>query len=252
MKYSQIQVFLHSITAKTLHFLLCAGCDRPWLQPLSRVRDKRLAMQPKENIMDFATKELTHGQTNALVKNLMDQMCVSDPVEAIRRINAGEWVVIRKPPTFSIWMTTRVGNLGYQGQARNKLGYEGIKVTPPADSLITRTTFAPVETSFDLVLVTLKDLGLKDGATTVEVYTTAQEGYGLSLCPAEAALQLWLQHSFLPHLRFSLVGMEPIEVDRGDPKVFTLQQTDDGRWLNTCNAHPDTKWRSYSHWIFVR
>ena len=42
---------------------------------------------------EFAISGLTAGQLNALVKNLMRQMGVSDPAEAVRRVNAGECVI---------------------------------------------------------------------------------------------------------------------------------------------------------------
>ena len=41
----------------------------------------------------FVTARVYPGKTNALVKNLMRQMGISDPNEAVRRMNAGEWVV---------------------------------------------------------------------------------------------------------------------------------------------------------------
>ena len=44
---------------------------------------------------EFAIAEVFPGRLNALVKNLMSQMAISDPNEAVRRVNAGEWVVIK-------------------------------------------------------------------------------------------------------------------------------------------------------------
>ncbi|MEK7650128.1 MAG: hypothetical protein AAB367_04210 [Patescibacteria group bacterium] len=42
---------------------------------------------------DFAISDVLPGRLNALVKNLMAQMGITDPNEAVRRVNAGEWVV---------------------------------------------------------------------------------------------------------------------------------------------------------------
>ena len=42
---------------------------------------------------EFAIAEVMSGQLNALVKNLMAQMAIDDASEAVRRVNAGEWVV---------------------------------------------------------------------------------------------------------------------------------------------------------------
>ena len=42
---------------------------------------------------EFAIANVLPGKLNALVKNLMRMMGISDPIEAVRRINAGEWIV---------------------------------------------------------------------------------------------------------------------------------------------------------------
>lgn len=46
--------------------------------------------------MEFAIAEVMPGKLNALVKNMMRQMNVSDPNEAVRRVNSGEWIVTEK------------------------------------------------------------------------------------------------------------------------------------------------------------
>lgn len=204
--------------------------------------------------MDFATKELTHGQTNALVKNLMGQMGVSDPVEAIRRINAGEWVVTQvKLPAFSTWKTVTVGNLGNAETARKRLEDVGIKISRWGGDILDRTTFEYTEATLDLVRLSVKELGLKDGATTAEIYAAA-ERHGLSLCPAEVAPQLWLQYpDLLSRGEWSLVAMEAIVDSDGARIVFYLEHDDDGRWLFANFGHPGYRWFGNDRrWVFVR
>lgn len=203
--------------------------------------------------MDFATQELTHGQTNALVKNLMGQMGVSDPIEAVRRINAGEWVVTQvKLPAFSTWKTVTVGNLGNAKTARKRLENGGIKISRWGGDILDRTTFEDTEATLDLVRVSVKELGLKDGATTAEIYAAA-ERHGLSLCPAEVAPKLWLQYpDLLPRGEWSLVAMEAIVDSDGDRSVFDLEHSDDGRWLLAISGRPDLRWYDISRWVFVR
>jgi len=43
----------------------------------------------------FTIARLETGKLNALVKNLMTRMNIDDPVEAVRRVNSGEWVVVK-------------------------------------------------------------------------------------------------------------------------------------------------------------
>ena len=211
-------------------------------------------MQPKEMIMDFATKDLTHGQTNALVKNLMGQMGVSDPVEAIRRINSGEWVVTKAElPAFSTWKQVTVGNLGNAETARKQLEAAGIKIGDWGNDILGRATFEETKMSLDLVRVSVKELGLETSATTAEIYAAAQR-HGLSLCPAEVAPQLWLQYpDLLPRGEWSLVAMEAIVDSGGNRDVFHLVHIVDGRWLVANLGHPDYRWNAYDRrWVFVR
>jgi hypothetical protein len=42
---------------------------------------------------EFVIAEVMPGQLNAMVKNVMGQMKINDPNEAVRRVNSGEWIV---------------------------------------------------------------------------------------------------------------------------------------------------------------
>src|SRR3989338_3344003 len=46
---------------------------------------------------EFVIADVLPGKLNALVKNLMEQMNVTDANEAVRRINSGEWAVAQPP-----------------------------------------------------------------------------------------------------------------------------------------------------------
>lgn len=203
--------------------------------------------------MDFATKELTHGQTNALVKNLMGQMGVSDPVEAVRRINAGEWRVFQvKLPSFSTWKTVTVGDLGNAKKARKELERRGIKISRWGGDILDRTTFEDTEATLDLVRVSVKELGLETDATTAEIYAAA-ERQGLSLCPAEVAAQLWLTYpDLLPRAESALVATEALVDSGGLRAVFELGRNDDGRWFSAEGGSPDSLWLDKDCWVFVR
>ena len=64
--------------------------------PRIRGKQKRAAKR-KEIVMntEFAIAEVMPGRLNALVKNIMRQTGASDPNEAVRLVNSGEWVVSR-------------------------------------------------------------------------------------------------------------------------------------------------------------
>lgn len=153
---------------------------------------------------------------------------------------------------FPIWKTITVGNLGDVKTACKQLKAAGIKFNNWSNEILGRSKFEKAEVTFNLVRVFVKELGLKDGATTLEIYAAAK-CYGLSLCPAEVAPQLWLQYpDLLPCGEWSLVAMNAIMDPDGDCFVFFLGHSDDGRWLDTNFGHPDDGWKECSRWVFVR
>ncbi|MEX2090624.1 MAG: hypothetical protein WD989_00625 [Candidatus Paceibacterota bacterium] len=58
---------------------------------------------------EFAIAEVMPGKLNAMVKNIMSQVGVTDPNEAVRLINSGERVVVEPSALNKCWM--RAGNL---------------------------------------------------------------------------------------------------------------------------------------------
>ena len=141
-----------------------------------------------------------HNQTARFIAAIADAMPSDVPADVMQ-----DWIenpeALRNaltealcPPhetNFPTWKKVTVGNLGNAKKARKKLEIHGIKVSSWGDDILNRMEFEETETSIDLVRVSVKGLGLKDGATTAEIYAAA-ERHGLSLCPAEVAPQLWL------------------------------------------------------------
>ena len=77
---------------------------------------------------EFAIADVPPGRLNALVKNIMAQMGIDDPGEAVRRVNSGEWVVriagLLKPvatvqvsstPKFIASEHVQTANVGWMG-----------------------------------------------------------------------------------------------------------------------------------------
>lgn len=206
--------------------------------------------------MNFATKELTPDQTNALVKNLMSQMGVNDPAEAIRRINTGEWVVTQVKPTvtnFPIWKTVTVGNLSNALTARKQLKAAGIKISVWVNDTLDQITFEKTKTSLSLVKASVRELGLINGATTAAI-NAAAERHGLSLCPAEAALQLWLDYPDLLACGADVkMAMKPVWGPSVSCNIgFRPTHSNSGRWLCLYEGHRDRRWYDSCCWVFVR
>lgn len=208
--------------------------------------------------MAFAIKDLTHGQTNALVKNLMDQMGISNSVEAVRRINTGEWVV---RPVFTTWKTVTLGDLGSDEETCERLEDAGIHIYNRDKETLGRATFEKDKATLDLVRASVEELGLQSGATTVEVYAAATSR-GLTLCPHETVVQLCLQHlDPLPRGEDLRVAMEPVVDSDGVHCIFALEHSvgshlphhcPPGLCLGFVNGSAHRQWKDCDHWMFVR
>jgi hypothetical protein len=201
-----------------------------------------------------------HTQTARFIAAIADAMPSDVPADVMQG-----WIerpkVLRKaltealcPPhetNFQTWKQVTVGNLGNAKTARKQLKAAGIKIGNWGDDILGRATLEDAEATLDLVRVSVKELGLEDGATTAEIYAAA-ERHGLSLCPAEVAPQLWLQYpDLLPRGEWSLVAMEAIVDSGGDRSVFNLVHRGDGRWLFARSGHPGSLWSDVDRWVFV-
>lgn len=102
----------------------------------------------------------------------------------------------------------------------------------------------------DLVILSVKELGFPDGATTREIYEKAQE-LGLKLVPAEVGPQLRLQYEDQPMGEYLLVGSEPLAASSGFLIVFNVLRNDRGRWLGTLDGNPGGRWLSNGRWVFA-
>ena len=153
---------------------------------------------------------------------------------------------------FPIWNKVKVGNLGNVKTAYGYLLATGIQTGGLADKILKLATFEGIEITLDLVKVSVKDLRLRTGATTAKIYATAQS-LGLSLCPAEVAVQLLLQYPNLPPRGECLmVAMEPIVVSGGGKHMFFLDHYAHGRRIRTYRGRPDPWWEVTDRWVFVR
>jgi hypothetical protein len=203
--------------------------------------------------MSFVIKNVYPGNLNALVKNLMTQMGIDDPNEAVRLINSGKWVVKQVDLSgFSTWKTVVVGNLSNAKTARKRLKDVGVKITDWGSDILERVTFGNTEAPLDLVQVSVEELGLKIGGTAAEIFAAAGR-HGLSLCPAEVAPQSWLQHpDLLPRGKWLLVAMEAIVDSASDPLGLCLGHTDKDCLLDVYDGRPGCRWSADRTWIFRR
>ena len=123
-----------------------------------------------------------------------------------------------------------------------------IYVSDWANQLLDSKDFTVLESTetYDLVRLTVKDLGFPNGATTDEIYRRALD-LGLDLCPAEVGPNLRLSNSGDDWM---YIAMKQIADRDGYPGVFDLGRGGDALGLHAGGARPTRGWGSGNQFVF--
>ncbi|MDH5442142.1 MAG: hypothetical protein OEX08_00860 [Candidatus Nomurabacteria bacterium] len=208
--------------------------------------------------------EVTAGKLLGLLKDLKDKMSGKDPIISwsglMRFINLSKdqqklFEQGRNPfvhQTFKVWKTIKIGTgLSTAEGFTDAIHKLGAKVSDWANDIMKQKAFtvAKEETEINLVKVTVKELGFKEGATYEDICNRAKE-LGLELCPAEVAPQLRLQYTDQPKGEWLRIAMEPIVGSGGYSNVFEVAHDDDDLWLNWNVGTSDYFWHSDNCFVF--
>jgi hypothetical protein len=88
--------------------------------------------------------------------------------------------------------------------------------------------FTRIKVEFDLVVVSVAELGFpEDGASIADIYTRARS-IGLELCPRDLGLALRLNYLNQPRGEFVHIGMRPVALYSRELVDFTVGN--DGVW----------------------
>jgi hypothetical protein len=164
------------------------------------------------------------------------------------------------PEDFKLTPTFRTIKLGTglktADDFRGALKKNGNRIGDWANDILGKPAFtvASEETEVELVVLTVEELGFKDGATRKDIYDRALER-GLALCPAEVGPQLRLQYNDQPSGEWLVVAMEPITGSAGsdgDLRVFGVARDSGDVWLNANYGNPDNFWNADNRFVFVR
>lgn len=152
---------------------------------------------------------------------------------------------------FPTWKTVRIGTHRSVEDLSKALGNAGYRVSDWANDILGKITVSPTEKELELVVITVGDLGFKNGAKREDIYRRAQE-LGLDLCPAEVGPQLRLQYKDQPMGEWLLIAMEPIADSDGGLHVFNVERHGDEIWLHASCGYPGCFWYAGGRWVFVR
>ena len=156
-----------------------------------------------------------------------------------------------KAKTLATWRKLTIGGHKSVEALVKAIEAKGYKLSDWARDIAKKVTLAKEATEVELVMVTVGELGFKNGATRKDIYDRAIS-LGLSLCPAEVGMQLRLQYEDQPKGEWLLVAMEPITGSGGGLDVFRVVRDDDDRWLGANYGHPGDVWNADDRWVFLR
>lgn len=192
--------------------------------------------------------ELNLGQIEALVNKL-------GGMDDVQRFLSGELIVSAATKVWKTWKKIKLGTgLKDADDFRKALKKADCNIGDWGNDILGKPAFtvSPKETEVELVVVSVAELGFKDGATRADIYKRANE-LGLDLCPNEVGPQLRLQYKDQPKGEWLLIGMEPITDSGGDLRVFSVWRGGGGKqWLLGGDGGPGSFWSAGRRWVFLR
>lgn len=194
--------------------------------------------------MTFASENLTLGQMNAIVKKLGGEW------NALRFLRGELLVSAAKPVEMPVWKTVKLGTCKTPDEYRKALKKAGRRTGDWGDDILGRISCSKEENDLDLVVMSVGDLGFKDGAKYSDICAKAVE-LGLELCPAEVGPALRLQYGDQPSGEWLRIAMEAITGRGGDLYVFYVVRDVGDLWLGGYSGHPDDVWDARSRFVFV-
>jgi hypothetical protein len=198
--------------------------------------------------MDFASANLTAGQLNAIVKKLGGEA-------GVQRFLRGELKVVEAPKReFPVWKTVRLGVYKTADAYREALQASKHRCGEWVTDLFGKPAChcASEETDVDLVVLSVEDLGFKEGALYSEICEKAQD-VGLELCPAEVGPALRLAYENQPRGERLIIATTPFADSGEELDLFAMEVSGGGGlWLRGDCGPADRYWEPDRRFVFVR
>jgi len=131
-------------------------------------------------------------------------------------------------------------------KAEQALKDKNIYLSDWGKDILEKTEFSQTPEIYNLVRFTVKQLGLKQGATTYEIYKRARD-LALEQCPAEVGPHLRLKYT---GREWFLIAMKQISDRYGKPNVFHLNSNNAELELSGYYAPSDSRWNAGNKFVF--
>jgi hypothetical protein len=154
---------------------------------------------------------------------------------------------------FAIWKTAKLGTCKTADDYRKALKKARYGINIWANEILNKAafTFTQQETEVDLVVLSVGELGFKDGAHYNDICARAVE-MGLELCPAEVGPTLRLAYADQPKNECLRIATEAIIDSDGYLFIFAVEHVDGELWLRGYFGHPASFWYAVHRFVFVR
>lgn len=170
-------------------------------------------------------------------------------VEGIKRFLSGEYVVKSSEKLFTIWRTITLGTQKSSLHYREALKFNGYCIDELANEILKKIKIDKEGIQIDLAMMTVSDLGLKNGLFQ-GIVARANE-IGLEPCPAEAGPALCLNCTIKSYIKPFQLAMKPVDVSDGTSRVFQIIRSYDANWLYSTPADSGKIWDGDTHWVFL-
>lgn len=198
---------------------------------------------------EFAIAEVMPGKLNALVKNIMKQTGTTNPDEAVRLVNSGEWIVIKQMRKWYgqdgiIYLSvTSDGTTGPQWIER--LEDKHFRVSDYAKQVLRSSDFKPTSGTTTKMAI-LKGTRFKENDRIKKtIYAEAQMR---KLRKPNAEVACLIRDNFSDDeieemgLECIVTMHEPIEDFDNDPSLLGVCRLESGRWFATYSGNPGVRW----------
>lgn len=208
---------------------------------------------------EFAISGVETGQLNAMVKNAMRQMGITDAKEAVRRVNSGEWIFSEvthswheQDGVIDLGTVTSDGTTGPKWIKRLKK--KGFRVSDWAKNVLESDDFKPTNGVTSHIVVLKGKLWKDSDRITSNIRVEADKR---KLEKPNAEIACLIREKFTDKeieamgLYWIVAMHEPIKDSDGDPYLLYAGRDDDGLWLRTAYDFPDRRWDDDHGFAFV-
>jgi len=207
---------------------------------------------------DFIISNISTGKLNAVIKNIMAQIGIADPEEAVRMVNAGEVQISVIKPRWTekddiiYFSVTSDGTTGKQWIARLKS--KGFRFGHYANGFLCSKYFKPTSGITYEIAVLKGELFSNNDRITKNIRKDAKNRK-LSVPNTEVACLIREKFSdkeiAAMGLYWVVVMHKPVEVSDGDPRLLYAYRDGNGSCLGASYDHPDSLWDRSNGFAFV-